>query len=81
MIRTPNPALTPAKASIPNVLARVGNDVTYNADAWTGFYVAITRPTSNMKDLMPSFVKNFASRMERSDVKSILFAFPPWMKQ
>jgi subtilase family serine protease len=46
MIRTPNPALTPAKASTPNVLARVGNDVTYNADAWTGFYVAITRPTS-----------------------------------
>jgi subtilase family serine protease len=27
------------------VLARVGNDVTYNADAWTGSYVAITNPT------------------------------------
>jgi len=43
-IKTPSPGLTAANASTPKVLARVGNDVTYNADAWTGFYVAITNP-------------------------------------
>jgi hypothetical protein len=44
-LKTPNPGLTSDKASTPKVLARIGNDVTYNADAWTGFYVAITNPT------------------------------------
>jgi subtilase family serine protease len=46
-IKTPNPGLTAANATVPKALARVGNDVTYNADAWTGFYVAITNPTNN----------------------------------
>jgi subtilase family serine protease len=46
-IKTPSPGLTAANAIVPKALARVGNDVTYNADAWTGFYVAITNPKNN----------------------------------
>lgn len=45
-IKTPSPALTAATAPTPRVLARVGNDVTINADPWTGQYVAFTNPTN-----------------------------------
>jgi subtilase family serine protease len=46
-IKTPNPGLTAANATVPKAPARVGNDVTYNADPWTGQYVAITNPKNN----------------------------------
>jgi subtilase family serine protease len=49
-IKTPSPALTAATAPTPRVLARVGNDVTINADPWTGQYVAFTNPTNNRTD-------------------------------
>ncbi len=46
-IKTPSPAMTAATSPTPKVLARVGNDVSINADPWTGQYVVFTNPTNN----------------------------------